>query len=221
MRMSFKGEVAPPSRIERIRCGVQSRTADAAQVVADRARPLAGDAANAAQHAAQSAAASVSDAANVAAHSVAEAAATAAQSVAERARPLANEAATRGAAAWTILRYGAPAPSPMTRIAALLPTTAVAKAGSTVKSKGNSAVALMAVGGVAAAAVMWWRKSRVGTDSVWILDEDDSDVEPPDGWHEGSSPMPVTSAKPSEQANGQAADFADSEPSRKRSNTWP
>jgi uncharacterized iron-regulated membrane protein len=213
--MPFKGEVEPPSRIERIRCGVQSRTADAAQAVAERARPIAGEAAQAAQAAAQTAAASVSDAATTAARSVADAAATAAQSVAERARPLASEAASRGSAAWMIVRHGTP-PSAMSRVTALLPTTAVTKAGSTMRSKGNSAVALMAIGGVAAAGVMWWRRSRIGTDSVWILDEDDSDIEPPDGWHEGSAATPSST-----RSTDRTAGLADSEPSRKQSNTWP
>src|SRR5947209_5096682 len=142
MRMPFKQEV-PPSRIERIRCGVQSRTADAAHAAqhaarytADHARPAAADAAAAAQSAA------------------------AAASVAERARPLASEAASRGSAAWAILRYGAPSRSPFSRVAALVPTTAVGKVGSVMKTKSGSAIGLMAFGGVAAACVMYWRKSR-------------------------------------------------------------
>jgi hypothetical protein len=222
MRMPFKKHVQQ-SRMERLRCGVQSRAADAAhsaQSMADRARPMASDAMSAAQSAAQSAAMSVSGASTSAAHAVAGAANTAAQAVAERTKPLAGEAALRGSAAWTVLRYGVPAPGPIKRAVALVPIAKAAKTGT--KSKTGSALMLMTLGGVTAAGVTWWRKSRSGTDSVWILDETD-DLEPPDGWHEGA---PVSSARAADRRSAadrvadRAAGLTDSEP-RKRSDTWP
>jgi hypothetical protein len=98
------------------------------------------------------------------------------------------------------------------------PAAAGRKIGSTAKSKTGSAVWLVALGGAAAAAVMWWRRSQAGTESMWILDDADGDMEPPEGWHEGSS-MSTVRADDRRSAADRLADLADAD--RKRSDTWP
>ena len=61
------------------------------------------------------------------AHQVADRASLAAAAMAERARPVAAEAASRGGAAWQVLRHGAPQPSPMARMAAVMPLATVTR----------------------------------------------------------------------------------------------
>lgn len=178
MRMPFSHE-EPRSRVERVRCAVRDRTSGAAHSVSG--------AAGAAQGTAQQ----VADRANVVAHQVADRAQVAAAMMAdrtrpvaraagERARPVAAEAASRGGAAWQVLLHGAPPPSPMARVASVVPLAAV----TTAARRGRAPIGLMVLGAAGAVGLLWWRRSRVGADSVWILDSD-ADVEPVGRWQEG------------------------------------
>jgi hypothetical protein len=173
-----------PSRVDRVRCAVQNRAADAAQTLsgaAGTAAGAAGGAARSAAGAAQDAASLAADRAGAAAHQVADRAADAAGALAQRARPLAAEAVGRGSAAWRVLRYGAP-PSPMARVASVVPVAVVTKAA----RRSKAPMALMALGAAGAIGVLWVRRARTGRDSVWILD-DDNDVEPVGRWDERDS----------------------------------
>lgn len=181
MRMPFSHE---PSRMERARCAVRDRTSGAAHTLsgaATTAAGAAGGAATTAAGAAQDAAHVVADRATVAAQQIADRAGMAATTIGERARPLASEAALRCAAAWQILRYGVPRPSPMARVVSVLPMAAGTAAR---RSKGPAV--LMVLGAAGAVGVLLWRRSRTGGDTVWILD-DDNDIEPVGRWHEGDS----------------------------------
>ena len=204
MRMPFSHE-EPQSRLERVRCAVRDRASGAAHSVsgavgtaqhtamraqhtamraqsrAMKAQSTAMSAASTAQDTAQQ----VADRAAVVAHQVADRASVAAavmaeraRPVAERARPLATEAASRGGAAWQVLRHGAPQPSPMARMAGVMPAAAV-----TAARRSRAPLALMALGAAGAVGLLWWRRSRAEVDSVWILDSD-SDVEPVGRWQE-------------------------------------
>jgi len=186
MRMPFSHE-EPQSRLERVRCAVRDRTSGAAHSVSG-AAGTAQTAAMSAAGAAQDTAQQVADRAAVVAHQVADRASIAAavmaeraRPVAERARPVAAEAATRGGAAWQVIRHGAPQPSPMARMAGVMPLAAV-----TAARRGRAPIGLMALGAVGAVGLLWWRRSRADVDSVWILDSD-TDVEPVGRWQENDS----------------------------------
>ncbi|WP_370364870.1 hypothetical protein [Catenulispora sp. GP43] len=177
--MPFSHE-KPASRMERARCAVRDRTSGAAQTVSE----AAGTAQSAAMQAAgvaQGTAVQVADRANVVAQQVADRASVAAAVMAERARPVAAEAAARGGAAWQAIRYGAPQPSPMTRIASVMPVAVVTSA-----RRGRAPLGLMVLGAAGAVGLLWWRRSRSNADSVWILDTD-TDVEPVGRWQERDS----------------------------------
>lgn len=176
MRMPFSHN-EPASRLERVRCAVRDRTSGAARSVSGAAGSAQGAAMTAAG-AAQDTAQQVADRATVVAHQVADRASVAAGVVAERARPMAAEAAARGSAAWHVIRYGAPPPSPMARMASVMPVGVV-----TVARRGRAPIGLMVLGAVGAVGLLWWRRSRSAADSVWILDSD-ADVEPVGRWQE-------------------------------------
>lgn len=189
MRMPFSHE-EPQSRLERVRCAVRDRTSGAAHSVSG-AAGTAQSAAVSAAGAAQDTAQQVADRANVVAHQVADRAQVAATMMAdrarpvaraagERARPVAAEAASRGGAAWQVLLHGAPPPSPMARMASVVPLAAV----TTAARRSRAPMGLMALGAAGAVGLLWWRRSRSGADSVWILDSD-ADVEPVGRWQEG------------------------------------
>ncbi|MBS2531302.1 hypothetical protein KGQ20_00810 [Catenulispora sp. NF23] len=177
MRMPFSHE-EPQSRLERVRCAVRDRTSGAAHSVSGAAGTAQSAAANAAG-VAQDTAQQVAGRATVVAHQVADRASVAAAVLAERARPVASEAASRGGAAWQVMLHGAPQPSPMSRVAAVMPVAVT-----TVARRGRAPLGLMAIGALGAVGLLWWRRSRAGADSVWILDSD-SDVEPVGRWQEG------------------------------------
>ncbi|MFL6111358.1 MAG: hypothetical protein ACJ786_08400, partial [Catenulispora sp.] len=111
----------------------------------------------------------------------ADRATVAAAAMTDRARPIAAEATARGGAAWHALRYGAPGPTLLTRVASVLPMAAV----TTAARRGKTPMGLMLLGAAGAVGVLWLRRSRTG-ESMWILD-DDSDIEPVGRWHEGDS----------------------------------
>jgi hypothetical protein len=164
--MPFRHE-EPPSRMERVRCAVRERSSGAAQTVSG----ATGGAQQAALYVvdvAQGTAHQVADRTSTAAQQVAGRASEAAAVLAERARPVAAEAASRGGAAWQVLRYGAPQPSPMARMAAVMPLGALP----TVARRSRVPMGLMAIGAAGAVGVLMWRRSRAGADSVWILDAD-------------------------------------------------
>lgn len=212
MRMPFRQH--EPSRGERMRCAVQNRAAGAAHTLsgaAGTAAVTAQGAAVTAACAAQDAAHVVADRATVAAHGVADRAGTAAGAVAERARPLAAEAADRGSAAWHIIRYGAPRPSPLTRVTSFVPVTTV----TTVARRSKAPMALMALGAAAGVCVMWLRRARMDRDSVWILDED-SDSEPVGRWQEGDSRNAVDHSD-----RGRDSSHASSGRKDSPANRWP
>lgn len=175
MRMPFRHD-KPASRLDRVRCALRDRSADAAQTVsgaAGTAQTAARGAAGAAQVRAQQAA----ERATEVAHQVADRASVAASAAAERARPVAAEAAARGGAAWQVMLHGAPQPSPMARMVSVVPL-----AGTAVR-RSRVPMGLMAIGAAGAVAVLMWRRSRAGSDSVWILDSD-ADVEPVGRWQD-------------------------------------
>ncbi len=174
--MPFSHE-EPQSRLERVRCAVRDRTSGAANSVSGVAGTAQSAAANAAG-VAQDTAQQVAGRATVVAHQVADRASIAAAVLAERARPVASEAASRGGAAWQVVLHGAPQPSPMSRVAAVMPVAVTAA------RRGRAPLGLMAIGALGAVGLLWWRRSRTGADSVWILDSD-SDVEPVGRWQEG------------------------------------
>ncbi|MEY9892408.1 hypothetical protein ABIA35_000464 [Catenulispora sp. MAP12-49] len=180
MRMPFSHE-EPAGRMERVRCAVRDRTSGAAQTVSG-AAGTAQSAAVQAAGAAQGTALQVADRANVVAHQVADRASVAAGVMAERARPVAAEAAARGGAAWQAIRYGAPQPSPMARIASVMPVAVV----TTAARRGRAPIGLMVLGAAGAVGLLWWRRSRSNADSVWILDSD-PDIEPVGRWQERDS----------------------------------
>jgi len=179
MRMPFRHE-EPQSRLERVRCAVRDRTSGAAQAAALNAAGVAQDTAQQVADRAQVAAAMMADRAQVAAAMMADRARPMARAAGERARPVAAEAASRGGAAWQVLLHGAPQPSPMARVVSVVPLAAV----TTAARRSRAPIALMAVGAAGAVGLLWWRRSRTGTDSVWILDSD-ADVEPMGRWQEG------------------------------------
>ena len=179
MRMPVRHE-EPRSRLERVRCAVRDRTSGAAGSAQTAAMSAAGTAQDTAQQ--------VADRATLVAHQVADRASDAAalmagraRPVAQRARPLAAEAASRGSAAWYVIRHGAPRPSPMARMAGVMPVVAV-----TAARRGRAPLGLMALGGAAAVGLLWWRRSRAAVDSVWVLDSD-SDTEQVERWQESQS----------------------------------
>lgn len=185
MRMPFSHE-EPRSRLDRARCAVRDRTSNAAHSVSG----AAGSAQSAAMRAAsatQGTALQVADRANVVARQMAGRAQVAAvvvtdraRPMTERARPVAAEAASRGGAAWQVLLHGAPQPSPMARVASIVPLAAVG----TAARRSRTPIGLMALGAAGAVGLLWWRRSRADADSVWILDSD-ADVEPVGRWQEG------------------------------------
>jgi hypothetical protein len=179
----------PASRLERVRCAVRDRTSGAAHSVsgaAGTAPSAAVTAAGVAQGTAHQVAdratvvgQQVADRATVVAHQVADRTTVAAAAMADRARPVAAEAASRGGAAWQVIRYGAPQPSPLARMATVIPLATV----TTAARRSRAPLVLMAIGAACAVGILWWRRSRTGPDSVWILDSD-SDVEPVGRWQE-------------------------------------
>jgi len=178
----------PATRMERMRSAVRDGAAGAAHTVSGAATSAAASAAGAAQGAGRTAAGAgrdaavvVADRAAVAAQQVADRATVAAATMTDRARPIAAEASARGAAAWRVLRYGAPRPTPLGRVVSVRPMTAV----TTAARRSRTPMGLMLLGAAGAVVVLWLRRSRTG-DSMWILD-DDSDIEPVGRWHEGDS----------------------------------
>jgi hypothetical protein len=65
-------------------------------------------------------------------------------------------------------------------VASAVPLAAV----TTAARRGRAPIGLMALGAAGAVGLLWWRRSRAGADSVWILDSD-ADVEPVGRWQEG------------------------------------
>ena len=102
------------------------------------------------------------------AHQVADRASASAAAMSGRARPMAAEAASRGGAAWQVIRHGAPQPSPLARMATVVPLVTV----TTAAPRSRAPLGMMAVGAAGAVGLLWWRRSRAGADSVWILDSD-------------------------------------------------
>lgn len=192
MRMPFKSQVPESSRLTRMRSQAQARAVDAAQ------------AAQSAAGAAQSAAVSARSAAQSAATSVAGIAQNAATVVNERGRPVAMEAAARSAAAFQVLRHGVP----RTGLARLVPASMGARAGRT-----RGPLMLMAVGGVGAAGVLAWRRSRNRDDELWIVDVDDDARVAAEGWDQGSM---RSSSRDNQSGASSASDRMD-HPSRR----WP
>ena len=204
---------------------VKSTMTDAAHTMTDRAQSAASAAQTAAQSAAHTVAVKARPAAQSAAHRVAvkarpaaqsaaqtvamkarPAAQSAAQTVVAKARPLGTEAMSRGTAALDVLLHGDPSSKKESRLhkiaslgAVSAPAVAAGKVGSTVKKKGNSAVALMAVGGASAMAMLWWRKSRADADAAWIT-EPEGDMEAGDAWHGGTSQNTYASSASSASA---------------------
>jgi hypothetical protein len=177
--MPFRHE-EPQSRLERVRCAVRDRSSGAAQTVSG-AAGTAQSAAVSAAGVATDTAHQVADRATVVAQQMADRASVARAVMAERARPMAAEAASRGSAAWQVLRHGAPQSSPMARVVGVMPVAVT-----TVARRGRAPMALMVLGAAGAVGLLWWRRSRGDADSVWILDSD-SDVEPVGRWQERDS----------------------------------
>lgn len=175
MRMPFSHK-EPQSRLERVRCTVRDRTSGAAHSVSG-AAGTAQAAALSAAGVAQGTAQQVAERAQVAAAMMADRARPMARAAGERARPVAAEAASRTGAAWQVLLHGAPQPSPMARVVSVVPLAAAAR-------RSRTPIGLMVLGAAGAVGLLWWRRSRSGADSVWILDSD-ADVEPVGRWQEG------------------------------------
>jgi hypothetical protein len=230
--MKFWKTEPEPGRVEKIKRSVQCHAAGAAQrvqigvadatpKVKERVTGVSATVSGRAQDVARNAADAAHNVAGFA-QTAAGTASSAAQTVAVKTRPARDEAVTRGTAAWSILRYGAPKPSLAMSLAAV-PLAAAGKVGSTMTSKRGSAAALAAAGGVATMGVLWWRRSRADSEGLWITDPGASadDDEPRAGWHESPAPGVRAGDAKSVSASEKPVDCVDPETCRDPAHTWP
>jgi hypothetical protein len=198
--MSIRSQEPAQTRLATVRGQAQARAADAAQ------------AAQSAAVAAQSAAVSARSVAATAAGSVADLAQNAATMVNEHGKPIAMEAAARSAAAYQVLRHGVPRSGPMARVAMMMPGAMGNGAGSTMR-RARGPLVLMVAGGVGAAGIMAWRRSRARNDELWIVDVDDDARVAAEGWDQGS----VRSSSGDNRSGASTASDRMDHPSRR----WP